>query len=203
MPITGSGAKSVCKKWFENEGIKQGESCLVECGMAKTDMGTFQCPNQCPSLCKTSEAKKLIFNVSYYYGLTPAERALAAKYPKKMLLAYKLSREAEDLCSNLFSASITNDESDACRHFIWAALLYKKFGFKFSQQILDAHEQDNRQPSEEKSMDLANNRLGLVTAGDLLKKNKLNKKALLEAFKKNLKQGSFIILKPKKKEAKK
>ena len=74
------------KNGLNNEGLKQGESCLVQCNMAETDMGTFQCPQQCSSLCKVSEVKKLIFNVSYYYGLTPAERALATKYPKKKII---------------------------------------------------------------------------------------------------------------------
>ena len=86
---------------------------------------------------------------------------------------------------------------------MWAGLLYKNFGFDFSQKILDAHEKDKSQPINEKAMDMANNRLGLGVAGQLLQENKLNKKNLIKAFKKNLKQGSLVILEPKKKEVKK
>ena len=55
--------------------------------------------------------------------------------------------------------------------------LYKKFGFKFSQQVLDAHEQDKEQHVPQKAMDLANNQRGLATAIELSKNNKLNKKS--------------------------
>ena len=198
-----SNGQSFCQKWFENAGLKKDENCIIQCGIAETDMGTFQCPEQCPSLCRSPNTERFIFNISYLYGLTPAERALSAKYPKKMMLAYKLTWDTKGLCSKLFKTSVTNDESDACRHFIWAGLLYKKFGFELSQQILNAHEHDKNQPLREKAMDLANNRLGLATAIELSKDNKLNKKSLLESFQKNLKQRSLVIIKPIKKEAKK
>ena len=58
-----------------------------------------------------------------YPTLTQAERDLVAKHPKEMLWAYKINWEAETLCLTLFEASLTNDASDACRHFVGAALL--------------------------------------------------------------------------------
>ena len=102
----------ICKKWFENQGLKKDKDCLIQCNIAETDMGTFQCPAQCPSLCKTPNIQKLVFNVSRYYGLTLAELALVKKHSKKMLLAYKLSKSAEQLCFNLFQKNSMNDESD-------------------------------------------------------------------------------------------
>ena len=96
----------------------------------------------------------------------------------------------------LFEESGINDDSDACRHFVGAALLYKKFGQKLSQKILDAHEKNPKQTFKEKSMDTANNHLGLNTATRLKKENKLNKGEILKSFQKNLKEGNFIILKP-------
>ena len=44
-----------CQTWFKNTGIKKDGDCLVECVAAKTDMGTFQCPEICPQLCKNSK----------------------------------------------------------------------------------------------------------------------------------------------------
>ena len=163
-------------------------------------MGTFQCSEMCNKLCKASVKKTgyFYFTLSQLYpGLTKEERALVVKYPKKMLSAYRLSWKADDLCLTMFITSDMNDGSDACRHFIWAALLYKKFGLEFSQQILDAHEKSKTQPLVEQAMDMANNRLGLSVAGELSKKGELNEKAILQAFKTNLKKGSFVIIEEK------
>ncbi len=158
-------------------------------------MGTFHCPEQCVALCKASINKQFLFNLSdLYLELNTAESALVAKHPKKMLKAYQLTWSAENLCSTLFRKNDTNDASDACRHFVWAALLYKQFGPEFSQQVLYAHEHEPRQPVEEKAMDLTNNRLGLTIAERLSKKNKLNRKTILQSFQKSLQQKKLIII---------
>ena len=81
-----------------------------------------------------------------------------------MGLAYKLSWDAENICHKLYRQSRTNDESDTCHHFVWASLLYKEFGTDLSTQVLNAHKKDAEQPVQEKSMDLANNRLGFLKA---------------------------------------
>lgn len=184
-----------CQIWFKKTGIKRGGDCLIDCAVAKTDMGTFHCPVQCAVLCKTSIKKLFLFNLSdLYLELNTAERTLVAKHPKKMLKAYQLTWSAENLCSTLFRKNGANDASDACRHFVWAALLYKQFGSEFSQQILEAHEHEPRQPVEEKAMDSTNNRLGLTAAKQLSKKNNLNRKTILKSFQKSLQQGKLIII---------
>ena len=184
-----------CPVWFKKTGIKRAGDCLIECAIAETDMGTFHCPEQCADLCKAPIKKHFLFNLSYLYlALNPLERALVAKHPKKMMKAYQLTWSAENLCSTLFRKSATNDASDACRHFVWAALLYKQFGSEFSQQILNAHEHEPKQPAEEKMMDLKNNQLGLTTAEQLSKKNNLNRKTILKSFQKNLQEGKLIII---------
>ena len=78
---------------------------------------------------------------------------------------------------------------------------YKKFGQTLSQKILDAHEENPKQPYKEKTMDTANNYLGLKTAALLKKKNKLNKREILQSFQKNLKEANLIILNPGAKKA--
>ncbi|MCY4321237.1 MAG: hypothetical protein OXC37_02365 [Bdellovibrionaceae bacterium] len=77
-------ATKECQNWFKNTGIKKDSNCLMECVVAKIDMGTFQCPEICPQLCKTSTRKELTFKLSSLYpGLTKQERVLIAKFPKK------------------------------------------------------------------------------------------------------------------------
>ena len=176
--------------------MKNGENCLLDCAAIMVDMNTFHCPDMCNKFCGSPTKESFVFQLSNLYpGLTAEERALSAKYPLKMLTAYKLSWKAEKLCSNLFTSSRTNDASDACRHFIWAALLYKEYGIDFSSQVLDAHEKEPRQNKNERAMDIANNRLGQSLAEQLIQKNKFNDKELLKSFKEKLRKGRFIILK--------
>ena len=194
-PTVGFGDKT-CQNWFNDEEIKQTKNCIVECSIAKTDMATFHCPDLCPKLCQQSNKQRLLFNLSYLYpGLTEEERDLSAKYPKKMLKAYKLTRKAEKLCLTLYKTSDTNDASDACRHFVWSALLYKEFGLNLSEKVLNAHEKNPNQPIQEKAMDLANNRLGLIEAQKLMNEKNLNDKSILKSFQKNLKSNNLVIIK--------
>lgn len=94
----------------------------------------------------------------------------------------------------IYESMQTNDASDACRHFVWAALLNKEFGPEFSSQVLNGHEQDLKQPQQEKSMDLANNRLGQLTSDQLIKDKQFSESTLLEKFKENLERGRIIVL---------
>ena len=195
MQIIASAASANCEKWFEKSKIKPGKDCLVECASFPVDMGTFDCPSSCADFCKTARSEKWIFELSDLYpGLTAEEKALAAQSPAKVLQAYQLSWKAEKLCSQLYRTGETNDESDACRHFVWSALLYKEFGTDFSGQVLNAHEQDAKQPEPEKAMDLANNRLGQIVAEKLVREKKFKEENLLNVFKDNLNQGRLIVL---------
>ena len=185
-----------CQKWFEKSKVQLGKGCILDCVSSPVDMISFQCHDQCNQLCKSSGAEDWIFQLSDLYpGLTGEERALAAKEPIKMLSAYKLTWAAEKMCLKIYSKSRTNDESDACRHFIWAAYLYKEFGNEFGTQVLNAHEQDPDEPANERAMDLANNRLGMLTGEQLVKNNKFNEESVLNSFKDNLKKGNLIVIK--------
>ncbi len=196
--FTNIASASECKDWFQTAQIKKGDNCLLDCSMAEVDMGTFQCHNICDTLCNSSVAKQFIFRISRLYpGLTQVERALSALYPLKMLQSYILTWKTEWICFSLFKSSQTNDASDACRHFIWATLLYKKFGLEFSKKVLNAHEQETIQTKKEKQMDTTNNQLGLQTAQYLIKQNQFNKSNILKAFQNNLKNGKIIIIRNK------
>jgi len=185
-----------CVSWFKEKGLDKSDNCLIECTTKKTDMSTFHCPNKCVDLCKTPKKEQFHLVLSNAYpGLTIQERALVSKYPTKMLKAYKLSWKAENLCLDIFSNSRGNDASDACRHFVWSALLYKEYGKEFSTKILDAHEENPKQLKNEKSMDTANNRLGQLSAKNLIKKNKFSEKEIMKSFKSHWEKGHLVILK--------
>lgn len=188
-------ASEVCEKWFRNAKTISGTNCLLHCASLKTDMATSRCHDSCGSLCKESATAAALFNLSdLYLGLTPEERALVAKEPTQALQAYKLSWEAETICLSLYKKGLTNDESDACRHFIWAALLRRDLGSEFAGKVLTAHENDPQEPSEQKAMDLENNRRGLLVAETLVKKKTTSSKTLIEEFKLALAGNRLVVL---------
>lgn len=188
-----------CKDWFIESKIKVDKNCLLKCASYPVDMGTYMCHSNCDSLCHSDGYESWKFQVSdLYSSLTDEERALVALDPSKAFTAYMLSVKAEGQCLTIYEESSTNDESDACRHFIWSALLYKEFGIEYSNKVLNAHEAEPDQDISERSMDLANNRLGQSAAVELLKNNKFNETALLEFYKNYLKENRLIILSPRK-----
>jgi len=184
-----------CLGWFEGNKIARDADCLLNCASAPVELATFTCNGRCNEFCNISTRANLLFALSDIYpGLTPAERALASQEPVKTVGAYHTSWEAEEICNTLYSINITNDESDACRHFVWAALLTDKYGPEFANRILSAHEQDPKQAESEKAMDLANNRQGILAAESLKKNNQNNPEKVLESFKENLKLRNLIVI---------
>lgn len=186
----------VCDEWFKGTGVAFGEKCLLSCASSITGLRTFRCPEDCARLCKENLGTNALFQLTDLYpSLTDAERALASKYPVKTLKAYQLSLAAESQCLLLYRSSELNDESDACRHFLWAGLLHQEFGRDFAEEILYAHEQEPGQPEEQKGMDLANNQRGASIAEVLIKNKKFSEAAMVDAFKKQLKIGNLVVLK--------
>lgn len=165
-PLSAKPSNS-CQEWFRRSEADSAD-CLLKCLSFKIDFATASCKNQCESLCKSLASKNAEPNI---YGLTDAELTLSKKEPVMMSKAYLKSWEAETACGRLYKVSDTNDESDACRHFVWAATLTEAFGREHAEEILNAHEQNPLQPEEEKSMDLANNRRGVSIAEKMLRKN--------------------------------
>lgn len=163
-----------------------------------------------------------IFSIADLYpGLNDAERKLAQEASTaEMLNAYSLSIRAQNICRKYYLNSRTNDESDACRHYIWAGLLlnkfegqkvidfYKKNNFYYcskasllesetlTSKILNAHESDRSNPLNEKKMDMYNNREGLCDAEVLIDSGKFSEDALLAKFADKIKSHRLVILKP-------
>lgn len=184
-----------CIKWFIESGTKQGTNCELNCSIVETDLNTYFCSNQCSNLCKL-DLKTEPEPPPNIYGLTDDEIKICKRDPVLCAQAYKQSWEAESLCEEIYIKSSVNDESDACRHFIWAALLTNSHGQKIATEILDAHENNPKEPLDQKAMDLANNRAGAL-AGEQLRKNKeFNNINLKKEFLKQLESGSLIIIAP-------
>lgn len=207
VSIQAKAAKSnsitqACREWFKKAKVAS-SSCALNCALIKTDMSTFDCSRFCDDLCAELMAPTdadFGFKLSSLYpGLTEAEKKFADQNPKIGAHAYWLSWRAESICKGEYHVSDTNDESDACRHFIWAALLNTQFGAKLTSEILDAHEQNPDQPEEEKSMDLANNRRGLIVSSELIKDKKYDEGIFLKQFLTDLRSGKIVVLKRRKK----
>lgn len=183
-----------CDDWFRSLKIKDAKTCESECRIAMVDMSSYMCHQQCDILCKS--LGKPHRNDPNFYGLTDDEIKFCSQNKLICLKAYKLTWTAEGLCKEVYGFSDVNDETDACRHYIWAFLLSKEINIKNAEAILSAHENNQFESKNEKSMDLANNRLGQID----YEKNKdkdLNNKFITELFKENLKNNKLIILKPK------
>ncbi|MCB0368052.1 MAG: hypothetical protein KDD45_01105 [Bdellovibrionales bacterium] len=185
-----------CTDWITKLGIQDKSNCIPKCLSAETDLSTFTCPDKCQFLCEKTNESDTEYNLLKTYGLTEKEISYCNNNKIKCLQGYRLSWKAEKLCLTIYPQSSTNDESDACRHYTWSILMTKKIGLDSAESILNAHEDNPIEPENEKAMDLANNRLGLLFFSKFKTKN-LTDEEILNSFKKQLKENKLIILKPK------
>jgi len=187
---------SSCIEWFEDAKLDpNSKMCESDCSIAMVDMGTFMCHIECAELCNFKNAKG-IANYVFYPGLTSAEKALIDKYPKEALIVFIQKLNAESASSRNFPNQKLNDEGDAFRHYLWAGLLTKELGAEMAKTFLDAHEANPLQTKEEKSMDLANNRGGILEAEKLQKLNKLDQSNLEKKCLEDLRGDKLIVIKP-------
>jgi hypothetical protein len=186
-----------CIRWLEQNKIKSGtKSCAEECLQLKVDMGTFQCNGLCKELCNHNIWQIKLQAWIYPAAMTAAERKLILTYPKDALKAFISKEKAEFSQSRNFPNGKYNDEGDAFRHFVWAGLMTNELGADRAKEFLDAHEESNSQHISEKSMDLANNRAGILATEKLKKSNSFNQTNLeLEALN-ELRDGHLIVLSP-------
>lgn len=153
------------------------------------------CHNECASLCKKKQKIADSPDSKNFYGLTDDEIRFCEENKVACLKAYKSSWEAEKICLEIYPLSDVNDESDACRHYVWSILMARDIDEKNAETVLNAHENNSKEPKNQRAMDLANNRLGLLN----FSKNRKGfstadeiKKSFLEELSKN----KFIIIKP-------
>jgi len=175
-----------CDDWFAKLKIENSKNCESLCVIADTDMSTFRCPDRCESLC--NQASENI------YGLTDDEIKFCKENKLDCLRAYKETWSAEKICLKIYPVSDVNDESDACRHYVWSILLAKSIGTIKAETVLNAHENNPREPKNQQAMDLANNRLGLLDY-QKMKSKKITDEEITKSFIEQLKKNSLIILK--------
>ena len=186
-----------CVKWFQRSKIEAGTSdCEILCSSLTVDMGTFQCPNQCRLLCKRKDESALLGRFVYYPGLTPSELKLAEANPKDAVIVFIQKTYAEMSSNKNFPTQKINDEGDAFRHFMWAGLLTKELGEEKAKSFLDAHEDNRLQPPEEKAMDFANNRAGILAAIRLLKEGSCSQDRLERVALEEMREGHLSVLNP-------
>lgn len=191
---------SECDEWFRKAKIREtGQKCVLRCATLKVDMGTFDCPNDCDRLCgvdSKSNEPASINQFAYYFGLTTDELGLVAKYPQESLIVYKQKDVAQGLVAKHFRVDRPDSESDAVRHFTWAALLAKELGPEMAKKYLDAHEAGLSTSDEGRAMDLANNHAGVLAAESLKKRNLCTLEEIERDAMKALKAKKLVILKP-------
>lgn len=196
LAINISFTDSICETWFKKHyNAKTHKDCISDCTVFLTGMATFHCTSHCAQLCNAKPLERYTFEASKLYSLNDSESALAAEKPKESLRAYTLSWEAERICSNLYPTSQRNDESDACRHYVWATLLTKEFGRELAEKFLYAHENEPTQPIEEKAMDIANNNRGISRAEKRIKDASYSKDKIISDFQEDLNSKKIIVLK--------
>ncbi len=191
-----SNAEDNCELWFNDAGIVKDSQCVIKCSTLPVDMGHFDCPKRCDILCKKTP-KKTSFLDKYPKGLTKGDREMIAKYPADSVKVYQAKQKADDLNLKVFKNQGRNDESDAFRHFVWAALVTNELGALKATEFLNAHEEEDSQPPREKEMDIINNKFGVDY---IVEQSKLGKSVDLDQIEKvaleKLKSHELKVLKP-------
>lgn len=73
-----------------------------------------------------------------------------------------IKRINEDTLKLFPKQYLYNNDSDAYRHFVWAAISSKNFGLDYSKEILTKYEDYPDNPTREHKMDLFNNEQGFL-----------------------------------------
>ena len=201
LPAIAIETPMACQKAFESVKISPGLACVYDCTvMPQSTKEEKICPLFCSDMCQSNYFDAGFFKLTELYpGLTASERAIAVENPFLATKAYALSLKAEKYCITKYFIIGTSDESDACRHFVWASLMVKHLGSDFAMRVLEAHEAEISQPSDQRAMDMANNRTGVLLSQQLIAKNKYSDDALIEEFESALKLGKIVVLKVKRK----
>lgn len=187
-----------CESWFKQAKILPGKECMLKCALIPADIDTFDCNTGCPTFCGESGFKDSLFQLSDLYPhLTGSERALIAEYPAAAMKVFSAKDKAENLCRNQFGSNRSRDESDACRHFVWAIEMRRGLDAELATKFLDAHEDQTDQLKDERDMDINNNRRGLESAKKLMKSGSFTERDILKELQTELKSKSLAVIERK------
>jgi len=185
-----------CGEWFVNQKLKSGNSeCLLQCQIADVNMGTFDCPQKCESLCKKIQEEYSGPINMITIRLCEAEKYLIKKAPSQAYDIYSARKNAFDKTEEVFTENNEDDQSDAFRHCFWSGSLIKSLGKKTAKQWLNAHEScsKNLKASE---MDYFNNAQGIKIALNLIKNKSYTDTKLADECLSLLKNNTLKVLKP-------
>lgn len=99
-------------------------------------------------------------------GLTEMENA-PRRHPMETYRAWRLAEDSKAVVQERFPLEERwNGQGDAYRHFRWNFAMTQSIGREAAKAYADSHEVDDRQPANEREMDLRNNRLGRAMAVD-------------------------------------
>lgn len=187
-----------CLSWFKKLNVKPADKiCEIKCASALTDMNTFSCTSRCEEFCEIDRTNPSPVNqFVYYLGLTADELVLVAKNPANASKVYRAKIRAENVISENFLVDRHDTESDAVRHFVWAAFISKELGPDLAKTFLDAHEAGAPTSDPDRAMDLANNQSGLLAAESLKRQGKCTEENIVNAALTALRSKKLVVLKP-------
>jgi len=193
------GTDQECVAWFKSNNVKQDANCVLTCNSVAVTMGTFHCPKQCQELCAVVVVENIskIQEVVYYVALTQDEIKLVEQKPTEALIVYIQSHVAIESTIKVLGRNLPDDESDAYRHFVWAALITKELGEETARKFLEAHETAMPYSDKGRYMDLANDKAGINVALKLKNSNKLNQKNIEAEGLRAVLSGNLVIIKPR------
>ena len=123
--------------------------------------------------------------------------ALIGNNPKQTFAIAHAKKRASDLTEEYFLENRTKDESDAFRHFLWAALMAKNIAPDFSKAFTDSHESCVTANSEQE-MDYVNNGKGIEAFRALSReRGKVTENDLVAEALNQIEKGKLSILKHK------
>jgi len=96
-----------------------------------------------------------------YNNLTEKEKSYIKANPHHITTIKESKGAAYSETKKIFGVNGRNDKSDAFRHCFWSALLSKDLGYTNALKFTTAHESSPHNPTNEKAMDLHNNKVGL------------------------------------------
>ncbi len=129
-----------------------------------------------------------------YNNLNSSEKFELLKMPVNAGKIKENSEKALSEAEKRFPVtSLHNGKGDAFRHCYWSALLTRDIGVSNTKSFTDAHENDPKNPLDEKQMDLHNNSVGMMIG---LANKKASDKELADLCEKALKNGRLKVLNP-------
>ena len=187
-----------CERWFfENELTPGTPDCELKCTAKSVGMDSFMCPSRCHDLCATLIPEFILRHLTYPAGLTKADKDLIAKHPKEALWVFLSKIDAEKATARIFGTNGWNNEADAFRHFMWAALTTLKIGPEKARLFLENHERRPGQSDAERNMDLHNNEQGVQGASKLQKDKHASQEELEKWALKQIQEGKLEVINPK------